>query len=428
MSEQSFEELLNAEETVRIHNGAVISGKVIDVKENEIILDIGYKTEGVITKAEYSNDPDVDLQSAVSVGDVMDVKVIRSKDNDGSVALSYKRLSQDRVSKALEEPFENQAVIKGKVTQVVKGGLSVDYEGASVFIPASLVSDRFERNLDKYQGQEIEFVLIEFNPRKRRIVGDRKQVVEAQKKAALEELLGRISVGMVVTGKIKNFTDFGAFIDLGGADGLLHVSEMSWGRIDNPKKLFRIGDEVEAYIKEIKENKIALSIRFPENDPWTEDSPSSVGNTVTGKVARMIDFGAFVELEPGIDGLLHVSQISHERIEKPSDVLSVGQEITAKVIAFNPEEHKISLSMKALLPAPEASEETEAPVEEATEAPAEETAEAPAEEAAEAPAEEAAEAPAEEAAEATAEEAAEAPTEEAAEEAPEEPIAEEKED
>ena len=359
MSEQSFEELFNAEETVRIYNGAVVTGKVIDVKENEIILDIGYKTEGVVTKEEYSNDSQVDLLSAVHVGDTMEVKVIRSKDNDGQVALSYKRLSQDRVSKALEEPFENQTVLTGKVTQVVKGGLSVDYQGAQVFIPASLVSDRFERNLEKYKDQEVEFVIIEFNPRKRRIVGDRKQVVTAQKEKAWEELMGRVSEGMVVTGKIKNFTDFGAFIDIGGADGLLHVTEMSWGRIDNPRKIYKVGDEVEAYIKEIKDKKIALSVRFPETDPWKEDGPYKVGSIVKGKVARMIDFGAFVELEPGIDGLLHISQISHDHIAKPSDVLSIGDEVTAEVILFNPEEHKISLSVKKLLPVPEKDEEQE---------------------------------------------------------------------
>ena len=218
-----------------------------------------------------------------------------------------------------------------------------------MFIPASLVSDGYERDLNKYADQEIEFVIIEFNPRRRRIIGDRKQILVERKAAAQKALMERIEEGMIVTGKVKNLTDFGAFIDLGGADGLLHISEMSWGRIESPKKLFKVGDEVEAFIKEIKGDKIALSMKFPDKNPWLNaDEKYAAGNIVTGKVARMTDFGAFIELEPGVDALLHVSQISREHVEKPSDVLSIGQEIRAKVVDFNPEERKISLSIKAL--------------------------------------------------------------------------------
>ena len=189
----------------------------------------------------------------------------------------------------------------------------------------------------------------EFNPRRRRIIGDRKQLLLAKKEEMQKELFARIKVGDVVEGTVKNVTDFGAFIDLGGADGLLHISEMSWGRVESPKKLFKVGDVVKVLIKDIQGEKIALSLKFEDQNPWiTAADKYEVGTVVTGKVARMTDFGAFVELDPGVDALLHVSQISSEHVEKPSDVLSVGQEIEAKIVDFNEEEKKISLSIKAL--------------------------------------------------------------------------------
>ena len=240
-------------------------------------------------------------------------------------------------------------MLTAKVAQVLDGGLSVVVEETRVFIPASLVSDTYEKNLAKYDGQEISFVISEFNPRKRRIIGDRKQLIVAEKAEKQKELLARISAGMVVEGKVKNVTDFGAFIDLGGADGLLHISEMSWGRVDNPKKLLKVGDDIKVLIKDIQGEKIALSLKFEDTNPWlTAAEKYAVGNVVEGKVARMTDFGAFVELEPGVDALLHVSQISREHVEKPADVLKVGQVITAKVVDFNEADKKISLSIKAL--------------------------------------------------------------------------------
>lgn len=350
MSEVSFEQLLNEEGSLnQIRTGAVVKGTVIGVKENEISLNIGYKADGIVTKNEYTNDSSADLTQLVHVGDEMEVKVLKVNDGEGQVALSYKRLAQDRSSKVLEEAFENKTVLKAKVAQVLNGGLSVLVDGIRVFIPASLVSDGYERDLTKYADQEIEFVIIEFNPKRRRIIGDRKQILVERKAAMQKELMERIQEGMIVNGTVKNLTDFGAFIDLGGADGLLHISEMSWGRIDSPKEMFSVGDEVEAFIKEIKGDKIALSLKFPDKNPWVNaEEKYAVGNVVTGKVARMTDFGAFVELEPGVDALLHVSQISRAHVEKPSDVLSIGQEIEAKVVDFNPDERKISLSIKAL--------------------------------------------------------------------------------
>ena len=436
MTEKSFEELLE-ESFVTIHNGEVVKGTVIDVKPDEIILNIGYKADGILTRSEYSNDSaNVDLTTVAKVGDTMETKVLKVNDGEGQVLLTYKRLAAEKGNKRLEEAFENKEVLKAPVAQVLDGGLSVlieearvfipaslvsdsyerdlkKYEGQeiefvisefnprkrrvigdrkqllvaakkekqkelfekieagmnapksvtflttpSTFIPASLVSDSYERDLKKYEGQEIEFVISEFNPRKRRVIGDRKQLLVAAKKEKQKELFEKIEAGMKVEGVVKNVTDFGAFIDLGGADGLLHISEMSWGRVENPKKVFNIGDKVTVLIKDIQGEKIALSLKFPEENPWLKaEEKYKVGSVVTGKVARMTDFGAFVELESGIDALLHVSQIAKEHIDKPSDVLSVGQEIEAKVVDFKKDDKKISLSMKALANEEEKTEE-----------------------------------------------------------------------
>lgn len=351
-----FEESL-AEEN-RISAGKIVKGTVIDVKDDEIILNINYKADGIITKNEYSNDMNISLKDKVQVGETIEAKVVKTNDGDGQVLLSVKRVAAEKANEKLEEAFNNEEVLKGVVTQVLDGGLSVTVEEARVFIPASLVSDTYEKDLTKYKDQEIEFKITEFNPRKRRIIGNRKMLIEAEKKAAKEALFARINVGDTVEGSVKNVTDFGAFIDLGGADGLLHISEMSWGRVENPKKLFNVGDVVKAIIKDIQGEKIALSLKFEETNPWLHaDEKYAIGNIVTGRVARMTDFGAFIELEPGVDALLHVSQIAKEHIEKPSSVLTVGQEIEAKVVDFRLEEKKISLSMKALLPEDEGVEE-----------------------------------------------------------------------
>ena len=359
-----FEESL-AEES-KISTGKIVKGTVISVNDNEIILNINYKADGIITKSEYSNDPSISLKDKVHENDEIEAKVIKTNDGEGQVLLSVKRVAAEKAYEKLEEAFNNGEVLKGVVTQVVNGGLSVTADEAKVFIPASLVSDTFERDLSKYLNQEIEFKITEFNPRKRRIIGDRKVLVAAKKQELRDALFAKINVGDRVKGTVKNVTDFGAFIDLGGADGLLHISEMSWGRVDNPKKVFAVGDEVEALIKDIQGEKIALSLKFPETNPWAlAEEKYAIGNVVTGKVARMTDFGAFVELEPGVDALLHVSQISRQRIEKPSSVLSVGQEIEAKVVDFRLDEHKISLSMKDLLP--EEDEVAEEPAEDVAE-------------------------------------------------------------
>ena len=348
MSDLTFEQMLE-ESFKTIRNGEVVDGTVIDVKPDEIILNIGYKADGIITRSEYTNDSNADLTTMVSVGDTLTAKVLKVNDGEGQVLLTYKRLLAEKGNERLKEAYENHEVLKAPVTQILGGGLSVVVDEARVFIPASLVSDTYEKDLSKYQDQEIEFVISEFNPRRNRVIGDRRQLLVAERAEKQRELFAKLQVGDRIEGTVKNVTDFGAFIDLGGVDGLLHISEMSWGRIENPKKVFKVGEQLEVLIKDIHDTKIALSLKFPETNPWANaEEKYAPGTVIEGKVARMTDFGAFVELAPGVDALLHVSQISKAHVDKPSDVLSVGQEITAKIVDLNVDEKKISLSMKVL--------------------------------------------------------------------------------
>ena len=401
MEELTFEQMLD-ESFKTIHTGEVVEGTVIDVKPEEMVLNIGYKSDGILTQNEYSNER-TDLTTVAKVGDTMEVKIIKVNDGEGQVLLSYKRLAADRGNKRIEEAYNNQEVLTATVNQVLEGGLSVVVDEVRIFIPASLVSDTYERDLSKYKDQEIQFVITEYNPRRRRYIGDRRQLIAAEKAELQRKLFETLNVGDIIEGTVKNVTDFGAFVDLGGADGLLHISEMSWGRIENPKKVFKSGDKVKVLVKEINGSKIALSRKFDDENPWKDaEEKYAIGSVVTGHVARMTEFGAFIELENGIDALLHVSQISRDRVEKPSDVLKLGEEITAKVVDFSAEAHKISLSVRALTaptPADDEAEDEDADVvsvdidaeiakqdagEEAPaaeEAPAEETAEEAAEEA-----------------------------------------------
>lgn len=355
MSELTFEQMLEGS-LKTIHTGDIVQGTVIDVKPEEIILNIGYKSDGILTRNEFTNEANVDLCQVAKPGDTMETKVLKVNDGEGQVLLTYKRLAADRGNKRIEEAYNNKEVLTAVVSQVLDGGLSVIVEEVKIFIPASLVSDTYEKDLTKYAGTEIQFVISEYNPKRRRYIGDRRQLLSAERAELQRKLFETIRVGDVVEGIVKNVTDFGAFIDIGGADGLLHISEMSWGRVENPRKAFKVGAAVKSFIKDINGSKIALSLKFEDANPWKNaEEIYAVGNEVTGRVARMTDFGAFIELEPGVDALLHVSQIAREHVEKPSDVLKVGEEVTARIVDFNEADKKISLSIKAML-APEVSE------------------------------------------------------------------------
>ena len=277
MSELSFEQML--EESLKtIRTGEIVTGKVIDVKEDEIVLNIGYKSDGIIPRSEYTNEANVDLRTQVQVGDEMEAKVVKVNDGEGQVALSYKRLAADKGNKRLEEAFENHEVLTAKVAQVLDGGLSVVVDEARVFIPASLVSDTYEKDLTKYAGQDIDFVITEFNPKRRRVIGDRKQLMVAKKAEMQKELFERIHAGDTVEGTVKNVTDFGAFVDLGGADGLLHISEIDWKRLETVEQAgLKEGDTISVKLVDIdaKTGKFKLShkVLLPKPEGYEERPP-----------------------------------------------------------------------------------------------------------------------------------------------------------
>lgn len=361
MSEQSFEDLLN-ESMKEIERGDVVTGKVISVHKDYAALNIGYKADGIIKVADYSKDYNLDLTTVLKVGDELKVKVNKLNDGEGQVALSRKELVQNEVNEKLRKLSESNEVQHGVVTKITTGGLVCEIEPeVTVFIPKSLVSNVQNEDLNSYAGKELEFVITEFNPARNRCIGNRKKLIVEAEKEKKREALSKIKEGMIVEGTINNLLDYGAFVDVGGIDGLLHISEMGWGKIKNPKKQFNIGDKIKVLVREVNGDKISLTTKFPEENPWLLAKVNyAIGNVVHGTVVRMTNYGAFVALDDYIDALLHVSQISREKVKKPEDVLKIGQKIEAKVIDFNETEKRISLSMKALLPEPEKDEkETE---------------------------------------------------------------------
>ena len=359
MSEMSFEELLN-QSMKEIHPGEQITGKVISVHKDYAALNIGYKADGIIRNYDYSREQDLDLTKVLKIGDELTVIVKRLNDGEGQVVLSRKELVQNQVNERLKALFESKEVQHGKVTKVTAGGVVVEIEPEiTVFIPKSLLSNKQNEDISSYDGKELDFVISEFNPARNRCIGDRKKLLVMEEKKKRAEALEKIHEGDIIEGNIINLMDYGAFVDIGGVDGLLHISEMGWGKIKNPKKSYNIGDKIKVLVREIKDGKISLTAKFPEENPWLLAKVNySMGKTVKGKVVRMTDYGAFVALDDYIDALLHVSEIQREKIRKPEDVLTIGQEIEAKVIDFNEADKKISLSMKALLPEPEPTKES----------------------------------------------------------------------
>ncbi len=351
MSEmQNFEQMLE-ESIIQIHRGEIVEGTIIGVNADEIYVNIGYKSDGIIPRSEFSNFPTVDLRQEVEVGQKIRSKVLRVNDGEGQVLLTYKRLKAEEGLNYVEELYNSKEVITAKVNLVLKGGLVVIIKEVRVFIPASLVSDEYVSDLEQFKNQELSFVITEFNLKKNRIIGNRRMLVEKEKNIKMDEVFETISIGDVMTGTVKNITDYGAFVNIGGVDGLVHISELSWGRIRSPKDIVKVGEEVKVRILDINvdKRKVSLSMKFKDENPWNgAEEKYAVGNVVNGRVARMTDFGAFVELETGVDALLHVSQISVKHVEKPSDVLAVGDEVSARVTDLNLEEKKISLSVKEL--------------------------------------------------------------------------------
>ena len=358
MQELSFEQLLN-ESFKEIYPGEVVTGTVIGVHEDSIELNIGYKADGIIKKEDWSKNQNVDLRNKVNVGDVIEVKVKKLNDGEGQVVLSRRDLLKDSVNKKLQELYQSKKIQKGEVIDVNSGGLAIEIEPeVTVFMPKSLIGNKKDEDINDYKGKTLEFLITEFNPIKGRCIADRKRILVEEEQKRRTEILSKIKAGLIIDGTVKSVMDYGVFVDIGGIDGLLHITEMGWGKTKNPKRVFNIGDKVRVLVREVNGNKISLTAKFPDENPWIKArNDYAIGKTVKGKVVRMTDYGAFVELDENIDALLHISEISRERIKKPDDVLKIGEEIEALVIDFNEQEKRISLSMKALLPEIEKEEE-----------------------------------------------------------------------
>jgi len=350
--EPGQEELMNLELSSaprQIQRGDLISGTVVQVGDDEVLLDIGGKSEGVIPLRELSQKNINHPQEVVSVGDTIEVVVLRVDNDEGQLLLSKRRADRLRALDLLEKALDEKTELSGEVVKVVKGGLLVDVMGIRGFVPASLIERGYVPDLEKYLGKNLRLRVIEFDRNKGRVVLSQKAILQEEYERAQKEFWENIQPGEVRKGVVRHLTSFGAFVDLGGVDGLLHISEMSWGRINHPSEVVQEGDQVEVYVISVdKENKrISLSLKRTQPDPWTTvDEHYHPGDIITGKVVRLVSFGAFVELEPGVEGLVHISRIADHRVGKPEDVLSVGQEVKVKVLDVNKDERRISLSIR----------------------------------------------------------------------------------
>lgn len=347
-----FEDLLNS--VSQVETGDVVSAEVLTVDATQANVAIsGTGVEGVLTLRELTNDRDADINDFVKVGEVLDVLVLRQvvgKDTDTVTYLvSKKRLEARKAWDKLVGREEEVVTVKG--TRAVKGGLSVEFEGVRGFIPASMLDTRFVRNTERFVGQEFDAKIKEVDAKENRFILSRREVVEAATAVARAEVFGKLAVGDVVTGKVARITSFGAFIDLGGVDGLVHLTELSHERNVSPKSVVTVGEEIEVKILDLneEEGRVSLSLKATTPGPWDGvEQKLAKGDVVEGTVKRLTDFGAFVEVLPGIDGLVHVSQISHKRIENPKEALKVGQEVKVKVLEVNADAERVSLSIKAL--------------------------------------------------------------------------------
>lgn len=345
---ENFEELLN-QSFITLRSGEVVKGAVINVSDTEVTVNLGYKSDGIITKSEFSNDPSVNLKDIVKIGDEIDVYIIRVNDSEGIVELSKKKVDIQNGWDIVKEAYEEETVLTGKVVEAVKGGIIVITNEIRIFIPASLLGARYVQDLNKFLGKTIDFKVIQFDRRRRKVVGDHKQIIIEENKDKREETLKNLEVGQKVSGTVSNITNFGAFVDLGGIDGLIHSSQLSWKRINKPSEILSVGQEVEATVIQIdKENeRISLSMKKEEDNPWLNiETRYPVGSIIKGKVVRMVPFGAFVELEEGLDGLIHISQIADKHVDNPEEELKIGEMIEVKVLEIDAEQKKISLSRK----------------------------------------------------------------------------------
>ncbi len=370
-AEESFEALLDAS-IKTLNTGDTVTGTVVAIGTTEVQVDLGTKHAGYIPCEEVSADPNVKPEDVLHIGDEIKVFVVRVNDQEGTVQLSRKKLDGMRVWDELQEAADNKTPVEAKITEVNKGGLVANVKGVRVFIPASASGVARGGNLEELKGQTVRIRITEVNRERRggRVVGSIRAVANEERKAAQEKIWSEIEVGKKYTGVVKSLTSYGAFVDIGGVDGMVHVSELSWRRIKNPAEVVKVGDVIDVFVIGLdpEKRKISLGYKTAEMNPWSQFTAKySVGDVARVKVVKMMTFGAFAEIVPGVDGLIHISQIADHRIGKPEDVLSVGQEVDVKITDIDAENKRISLSIRALLE-PTVEEQAQALAEEAAEA------------------------------------------------------------
>ena len=348
--EQGLEQGYGTLEPLNLYE--VVTGTVVKINSDEVMVDVGGKSEGVIPIKELSFQKDPDVEEIVKVGDEIQVMVIKMENNEGHMVLSKKRADQEKAMDTLQEKYEIGEVIEAKVVSDVKGGVIVDI-GARGFVPASHLDTKYVDDIKSFVGNTYRFKIIEFdsNPENRKIILSRRALLEAEEKEAREQLWDKIAEGQILKGRVQRIANFGAFVDLGGVDGLLHISELGWGRVKQPTDVVNVGDEIEVYVlsADREKGKISLSLKKLINNPWDNAAEQfPVGAVLTGKVVRIAPFGAFVALADGVDGLVHISQISWEHIDKVEDALAIGQEVQVKVLEVDEDRKRISLSIKDL--------------------------------------------------------------------------------
>lgn len=349
--EINFSEALEMTLT-ELKTNEIVKGKIIGYNNNDVFVDLGYKADGIIPMEEFLDDPDFDPEKDLKPGDEIEAMIVKINDGEGNVLLSKKKVDSIRGFELVEEAFKNKTPIEVVIKEIVKGGAVADYKGVRVFIPASQISDRFVKDLEPYKDKKVKVIITEM-ANKRRVVGSCRAIIEAEKEAKSEAFWNDVEIGKEYTGTVKSITNFGVFVDLGGVDGLIHVSELSWKKIDNPSSILKVGDVVKVRVISFdkEKQKVSLGYRKIEDNPWYNiEEKYPVGSIVTGTVLRMVPFGVFVELEEGVEGLVHISQISNVRLGKPDEVLEVGQKVEMKVVDINPELKKISLSIKEVNP------------------------------------------------------------------------------
>jgi len=365
----SFEEAFEESEVNSIRAGEVVKGRIIGYNTSEVFVDLGYKSDGTISMEEFLEDPDFDPEKDLKEGDEILVYIIKVNDGEGNVSLSKKRVDSIKGMEEIDKAFNEKIPLEATVKEVVNGGVVANYKGIRVFIPASQISDHYVKDLNEYLKKKVKFEIVEMSKNKRRVVGSCRNVIEKEKEAKLDEFWNNVEVGQEYTGSVKSLTNFGAFVDLGVVDGLIHISELSWKKINKPSDVLKVGQTVTVRILgfDREKQKVSLGYRKAEDNPWFNvEKKYSVGDEVKGKIVRLVPFGAFVELEDGVEGLVHISQISNVRLGKPDEVLSVGQEVNMKVLEVNPELKKISLSIREVEPIdPVREDETDEPGEDA---------------------------------------------------------------